>query len=93
MTSEKLTSPVLGPSHVLVTRKKFWMLLTELVARLESVRKEHGDLTVLYPFHDREEYRFLSVEYVAVVNCVSDHEGMKRAHSDDPSVECAVVFN
>ena len=69
------------------------MLLTELVEKLESVRKAQGDLPVLYPFHDRDEYRFLSVEDVGVVNCVSDHQGMKRAHSEEQSVQCVVVFN
>jgi hypothetical protein len=69
------------------------MYITELVAKLESFRKEHGDLPVLYPFRDQEECRFLSVEDVAVVNCVSDHQGMKRAQPEDHSVQCAVVFN
>ncbi len=69
------------------------MLITELVAKLESVRKEQGDLPVVYPAHNREEYRFLSVEDVAVINCVSDQQGMKRALSEDRSVQCAVVFN
>ena len=69
------------------------MLITELIARLKTTRKAHGDLPVLYPFQGSEEYRFLSVEDVAVVKCVSDPAGMKRAHSGDECVECAVVFN
>ena len=69
------------------------MVITELIARLESVNKENGDLPVLYPIHFREEYRFLSVEEVGVVDCISDHQGMKRADLDAPSVTCAVVFN
>jgi hypothetical protein len=69
------------------------MLITELIARLKSTRKEHGDLPVLYPFHGEEAFRFLSIEDVAVVDCVSDPRGMKRAQSADQSVRCAVVFN
>lgn len=69
------------------------MVITELIARLESVNKEYGDLPVLYPIPHQEEYRFLSVEDVGVVDCISDHQGMKRAGPSAPSVTCAVVFN
>jgi hypothetical protein len=69
------------------------MTLTELIARLEDVKAQNGELPVLYPLYGEHLGRYVSVEHADVMQCTADIKGMKRASAGDPAVPCLVLYN
>ena len=68
------------------------MTLTELIAILEDVKAQDGELPVLYPLYGENLGRYVSVENADVMQCTADNNGMKRASAGDPAVPCLVLY-
>jgi hypothetical protein len=69
------------------------MTITELIAKLEEVKAQYGELPVLYPLYGEHLGRYISVENADVVQCTADNKGIKRASAGDPALPCLLLYN